>query len=191
MVVQPTGSSEPPTAAGGETARVFLALFPAPDQRRALGDLAQECAEHSGGRAVPAANLHLTLAFLGELRPPQLRAVCDIAAAMALAPFEMVFDRVGFWRKRGIVWAGCGETPAALVALVEDLRAGLGRVGFQVETRPYVAHITLVRKARRSPQVRMAPLVWPVTDFCLVRSTLSRSAAHYEVIERWPDGRPA
>ncbi|MDR2244802.1 MAG: hypothetical protein LBE15_05280 [Burkholderiales bacterium] len=44
------------------------------------------------------------------------------------------------------MWAGPKETPAALIALVEDIHALLQPCGFTPETRPFRAHITLRRK---------------------------------------------
>ncbi len=47
--------------------RLFVALDPAPDARAALAALSRSLCEEHGGRAPPAANLHVTLAFLGRI----------------------------------------------------------------------------------------------------------------------------
>ncbi|MDH5265059.1 MAG: RNA 2',3'-cyclic phosphodiesterase, partial [Betaproteobacteria bacterium] len=56
-------------------ARLFFALWPDAAARAALADLARATANRYGGRAVPAANLHLTLVFLGEVDPARIAAL--------------------------------------------------------------------------------------------------------------------
>jgi 2'-5' RNA ligase len=45
-----------------------------------------------------------------------------------------------------------------------------------------------VRKARRPARLELEPLSWPVREFCLVRSRLSREGAQYQRLRRWPAG---
>ena len=165
---------------------MFFALWPGEDQRRGLADLAARCAAQSGGKAVVRDNIHLTLAFLGEIGAELAVDVAALAGTLVLAPFTFRLNRLGFWRRNGIVWVGCERSPAPLAGLVADLQSGLARLGVRVETRPYVPHLTLVRRGRRAPDMRMEPVEWPVTEFCLVRSHLSSAGAHYEVTGRWP-----
>lgn len=165
---------------------MFFALWPGEDQRRRLADLAARLAAQSGGKAVARDNIHLTLAFLGEIGAGLVAEVAALGGALELTPFDFKLDQLGFWRRNGIVWAGCERAPAPLAGLVADLQAGLAGLGIRVEKRPYVPHLTLVRRGRRAPELRMAPVAWPVTEFCLVRSRLSSTGAHYEVTGRWP-----
>ncbi len=164
---------------------MFLALWPGARERRLLGELAAACAPQSGGKAVAVENVHLTLIFLGELQPSQVKVVASIAAGVPVMPFTLVLDRLGLWRRNGIVWAGCRHTPDALGRMVEALQTGLRYLGFRVDARPYRPHLTLVRKARRAPRLQLVPLEWRIEAFCLVRSDLSPSGANYEVVRRW------
>ncbi len=174
-----------PEERAAATQRVFLALWPDAGVGGELAVLAQRCAAQCGGRPVAARNLHLTLMFLGALTPARVAAVRACAARLPVTPFTLELDRVGFWPRPGIVWAGCRETPAPLAVLVQSLHTELGALGFALESRPFQVHVTLVRKARRAPTPAMSPLAWPVTDVCLVRSQLAHGGSEYTVLARW------
>ncbi len=151
--------------------RLFFALVPDPPVRNALGALAQGLQATIGGRAVPAHNIHLTLAFIGETdlaRAAQLRAVLGVLPRVA---FTLTLDRLGEWRHADVAWIApsvVGEAPAALhAALADALRAA----AFPVEDRPFRPHVTLVRRpARRLATAASGPLAWPVTRVSLMRS---------------------
>jgi 2'-5' RNA ligase len=174
------------TSSGGETRRLFFALWPDAAVQTALGQLAEACVEHSGGRPVAAEKVHLTLVFLGELGAQDVDKINAVASAAAAEQFTLMLDRLGYWPRNRVLWVGCQMTPPALGRLVGSLRLGLREAGFAVESRAFQAHLTLARKARRAPRQVMQPIRWPVSDFCLVRSRLEPEGSHYEVLQRWP-----
>ena len=47
--------------------RLFFALWPDGDTRKAINGLARPAVRRAGGRPVPARHFHMTLAFLGEV----------------------------------------------------------------------------------------------------------------------------
>jgi 2'-5' RNA ligase len=56
-----------------------------------------------------------------------------------------------------------------------------------LESRAFHAHVTLIRRARE-PGAELPPpprVDWPVDEFVLVRSALSREGSRYEVLERF------
>ena len=66
------------------------------------------------------------------------------------------------------------------------MKRNLLEKGFELETRPFAAHITLIRKAQEPRRLPPLPeLEWPVAEFVLVRSLLSREGSRYEVLERF------
>lgn len=165
--------------------RVFFALWPPPAVQDALAALAGECASRVRGRIVARDNLHVTLAFLGEIPPPAVRAVAEAAASVPVEPFVLRLDRLGFWRRPGIVWAGTRECPPPLLELVGALQGRLARLGFPPDDRPFEPHVTLMRRAPRRPRLAPVAVQWPVDGFCLVRSERDERGSVYHVVEQW------
>lgn len=169
----------------GDCGRYFLAAWPDDAVRGRLDRWADTIHVGSTARRVPAENLHITLVFLGALDPPRLDAVRAVAADVPWSGASLALDRIGYWKRARIIWAGCSGGSEALSVLTETLRGRLGRLGFRVESRPFVPHVTLFRKAARRPRWRPEVIDWRIQRFCLVRSTLSSSGARYEIVERW------
>ncbi|HEC13212.1 MAG TPA: RNA 2',3'-cyclic phosphodiesterase [Acidiferrobacteraceae bacterium] len=166
--------------------RVFLALWPDVEQQQSLAQVAHDCVTQCKGRPTVAANIHMTLVFVGAVTADQLDQVIQVACSVDIRSFGLHLDRLGWWPRPKIVWVGCGSTPPALLAWVTQLRDGLGDHGFRVESRPFQAHVSLVRKARCLPQLDFKGIDWSVNQLCLVRSHLESQGGHYEVLQRWP-----
>lgn len=168
--------------------RLFFALWPPRAAAEALHAWALEARRVTGGRATRAESIHLTLAFLGEIeerRLPELRSLSAGGEAHAL-PIE----QARYWARNRIVWAGPKEIPDRLRALAGSLAARLAERNFPAETRPFAAHVTLIRKARGPGELPKLPAVdWRVREYLLVRSQLSPEGPRYDVVERFPLGR--
>jgi 2'-5' RNA ligase len=160
--------------------RLFFAAWPPEQTAAALARWAGPLE----GRPTPAEKIHLTLAFLGDAQPERAGAAARRVQGRAHAlPIEVA----EYWRHNQIVWAGPRETPAALAALVERLHFELYRAEFILERRPFAAHVTLVRKARKPVSLPPLPAVdWPIRDLTLVRSTVSAQGSAYDIVERFP-----
>ena len=160
--------------------RLFFALWPPDATARALADWADVAQRATGGRRTAEANIHLTLAFLGEADPAKAVAAAQRVKAQAhRLPIEE-----GRYLNR-MVWAAPKETPPALAALHEKLAMELYREEFILERRPFAAHVTLIRDARRAQLPPVAQVEWPVCEFLLVRSSVSSRGATYEPLERF------
>lgn len=169
--------------------RLFFALWPAAATATVLWQWAQDLHSDCGGRMPPRANLHLTLAFLGAVMPVRQGALAALAATVAAgaAPFSLTLDRIGCWRRQGIVWAGSHDVPAALRVLAGRLDEGLRASGFATERRTFKPHVTLLRDAAGSPRTTAAgPLHWTVNDVVLACSGRGAQGPRYQVIGRWP-----
>jgi len=181
------GQRQVDRAPASETARLFFAAWPSPELQEALGKLAQGLKRECGGRAIPAHNIHLTLAFLGDVGRDRLARIEEIAAAIAGQRFELNVTRVEYWRHNRTVWAGVEHCPAALQTLAAALEQALSPEGFRFDRRPYVPHITLLRDARRAPATAAMPAVsWRVHEFALVESVPRERGRVYEVLRDWP-----
>lgn len=158
--------------------RLFFALWPPPETAQALA----RWAARLQGKATPVEKIHLTLAFLGGAQPEKAIAA---ASEVRAEPFELPIESAKYVRDNHMVWVGPREMPEGLRVLAERLQLALYRAEFILERRPFAAHVTLVRKARRPSAIAPLPEVaWPVREFTLVNSDLSR----YEVLEHFPLG---
>lgn len=174
--------------------RVFFALWPDDEATGHLAALAHELAGRGGGRVMRPVSLHLTLAFVGSVTPSQIPRLEEIAGGVHADAFEMSLDRLGFWPQRGILWAGCRQSPAPLRRLTESLAKDLRAAGFAIDQRfgaAQVAHVTLARRIRCASLPRLGtPIRWRVGEFALVESHLHPSAASYRTLASFPLAEP-
>ena len=173
------------TAQDPSRERVFYALWPPPELQGILADWARELQRHTGGKPLTAERIHVTLAFIGSVLPAQTQALLECGDGIAPPRAQLVLDQLGFWARKGILWAGSREPDPHLLRFVDQLHQRLRRLGFRLEDRPFRPHITLLRRARRRARTDIEPLVWPVNEFVLVRSQLTPEGAQYMILRRW------
>lgn len=168
--------------------RLFFALWPDDGARAALAALGRRVAGESGGRAVPAANLHLTLAFLGDVPPERADLLPAVASAVDGAAFDLVLDRLGAFPRAGVGWVGPSQVPAALTQLQSALATALLEAGFGLEDRPFAPHLTLARRIVRAVDpVAVEPVAWRADRFALVES--ARGPEPYREVGSWRIGK--
>ncbi|HYC35836.1 MAG TPA: RNA 2',3'-cyclic phosphodiesterase [Usitatibacter sp.] len=157
--------------------RLFFAIWPGEAALGKLVELAERVAESSGGRASPPGNIHLTLEFLGEVADDRLPALQAIGAGVSTRSFRLELDRLGAFRRARVAWAGCETVPRKLLELQSTLAKALHVAGFELEDRPFAAHVTLAHKIERPPAFEaIEPIQWTVREFTLVRSQAGRYA---------------
>lgn len=150
-------------------------------------------------RWVDAAQIHLTLKFLGEVPEADLPAVSEAINEVAkrFAPFELTVRGTGCFPPGGaarVLWVGIEESSGALGRLREACESALAGLGFAREGREFRPHLTLgrIREARRSAEIRAA--VRAEAAFCagtqradsivLFQSILSPAGARYHALWR-------
>jgi len=164
--------------------RLFFAVWPDTEAAKRLAGLARELAETAGGRPVPAAKIHLTIAVLGSVAADRAASAREAGAAVRAAPFELDLDRLGSFRGARVAWAGCDGAPPGLARLHEALERSLHGRGFELEERAFAPHLTLARRIERSVERRIAETIaWRVDALTLVRS--EPGTGDYKVVERW------
>lgn len=162
---------------------LFFALWPPPETARALAAWAAAVQKLAGGRATVEENIHLTLAFLGKADAHQASAAAEPVRS---SKFDLPIDAAKYWKHNKIVWVGPSALPAPLAALVERLHPALKAAGFELEDRPFAAHVTLLRKAAPPASIPPLPEVrWPATAFLLCRSTPTGKGSRYEVLREF------
>lgn len=146
-----------------------------------------------GGRVVAAANIHLTLAFLGSVAQDRLDELRAIGTGLHTGDFELELARSGCWKRAAVGWVAPAQTPAPLQALVTRLGERLFRAGFSLDGKPFAAHVTVVRKTKctADAQTLLATLpltlpAWRVRQLSLVRSVTFQTGPVYTPIAEWP-----
>ena len=164
----------------------------------------------SGGRPVPEASLHVTLAFLGsvpERRVAELQAIARRVAEApeaGAAPMLVSFDRLVHWAKPRILCAldaeGSAGSEAAgaprvaalagAPALAESLKGETTARGFSPDLKPFHAHVTVARKVAHAPAAQpLRPVPWTFDAFALIESRTEPAGPVYSVIESYLLGK--
>lgn len=165
--------------------RLFFALWPGATTRARLERWAQALHEQCGGRRTRAEDLHLTLAFLGNVDDVLVPAVEAAMDRVQPRRFLLSLDQPGYWKKNSIAWAGASAVPAELETLAAELRAGLGAAGVAFDPQPFAVHVTLLRDARAPAQMPALDAIdWPVDGYALVCSVPGPGGPRYETLRR-------
>lgn len=132
--------------------RLFFGLPVAGAAADALQTVCQRLADLPAWRQTPRLNWHLTLVFLGaidEVLLPELVALGERACA-AHAPFSGRLDRLGWLpgRRRPRLLAALAADAAPFQPLHTTLKDGAEALGFAIETRPLLPHVTLLRRRK-------------------------------------------
>ena len=162
--------------------------------------VARDLSQFRGGlpdtKWVEPADVHVTLAFFGEIDG---RSAEELAAALDeidAASFEIALDGLGVFgadRPHAIV-ALARKTPA-LLALEAAHRGVVQRLGIGEQARRYTPHVTLGRLRRvtagevarwMSQQPAFPALSWRAERFALYSSRMSRGGGPY--VEEVPFG---
>ncbi len=165
------------------------------------------------GRALPGVrlvnpdDLHLTLAFLGEIDDAALAAVVTLTQEVAqqTSPFTLTLDKLGIFGQPHaprVVWVGVGGDLRRLAALQQRLAESLEALGFPRESRPYAPHLTLARITRPLAATSLAQLTallaeaprhptrWPVAEVRVMRSDPNAKGARYAALSVAPLSQP-
>jgi RNA 2',3'-cyclic 3'-phosphodiesterase len=185
-----------------EPIRAFIAVE-LPDSVKAAISSIQvgiRCDEHSSVKWVNPDSVHLTLKFLGNIKP---ELVPDIGRAMSqaaagLGPLRLELSELGGFpnlRAPRVVWLGLGGDISTLRLLYRQLEHGLAELGFPPEGRAFSPHLTLGRVRQgvaRPEQQRLAQAItsaklderapFEAHSVALMRSTLTRAGAIYSRI---------
>jgi 2'-5' RNA ligase len=173
-------------------ARMFFGLPVDAALAARLAPLACTTAEAAGGRPVPPANLHATLAFIGTVPRAQVARLETIGDAMNGSALELTLDRVGSFRGARVAWIGASQVPATLTRLQSTLAEALRDAGYRTDERPYHPHVTLARHCRHAFAITaVAPLPWRVDTMTLYESMTLPAGPRYVARATWTLGSDA
>ena len=103
-------------------------------------------------------NLHLTLAFLGETKEEKLNTLFKIMDEIKYPPFEILFNSTGCFIHsfKELWWIGIDKKNSGFTTLEKihkQLTNALKQENFNVDLRPFNAHITLGREIKHSSPI--------------------------------------
>lgn len=174
--------------------RLFIAIELPAELKQALGKLRRDL---PGARWVAAEQIHLTLAFLGEVDAKSIERLRAELARIHLPPFTLTLTGPGCFPNRQrprVLWVGLAAHPL-LTQLAAQVQEALLLCDLPVEERPFSPHLTLARlKFPVSREVGAfldqslpAPLpALPVEDFILFESRLMPHGAEHLPLTNFP-----
>lgn len=190
--------------------RLFVAVYPPVEAITHLGAqvarlrVGAAAAAGTAVRLADPADLHLTLAFLGEVETARL---ADVRSVLGLAAQGFRDDRdASPWLslggggvfgdgRRTVLWTDVRGDVEALHALARLIRDRLRHVGLPYDDRPFRPHLTVARPGDRvAPAAVDADRValndyqgpeWRATELVLVRSHLGLRS-RYDRLAAWP-----
>jgi len=109
--------------------------------------VAQRLGEIGRGNFSRPENLHLTLAFLGDIQPDRIQGVREAMDSVIIPDLLLEFTHVGSFRREGgeLWWLGLAPN-TALMHLQNQLSQQLKNRGFSLENRRFSPHIALARQ---------------------------------------------
>jgi 2'-5' RNA ligase len=173
-----------------ERLRLFLALRLPGSVRDAVATWARS-ELHKAGRLVEPEHLHVTLAFLGSRPASELPAIVDALRAAAAGAARIELEPARWRETRSVGMVSLHDADGAAGAVARDLHERLEQLGvYRRETRPWLAHVTVLR-FRERPRLRPSlPELAPFapSDAAAYLSRLHPSGARYEVLASTPLG---
>jgi len=174
--------------------RLFIAIELPAELKSTVGRLRVEI---PGARWVPAEQIHLTLAFLGEVEENCLGALSGELARIRLPSFRLSFSGTGCFpdrRRPRVLWIGL-QPEARLQQLAAKVHEVLLACGIPQEERPFSPHITLARLKMAPPraadtfldqqqELKLPPFF--VQEFSLFQSRLTPQGALHTPLRAFP-----
>ncbi len=175
--------------------RLFFAALPPPAVSLALANAVATAAGPLQGHPVGMADWHVTLSFLGSVDETQLEPLCRRVAQIEMAPFELSFDRLEYWRRAKVLVAGVPGDGSGLAgqALVETLVTLMQALAIAPDSKPWRAHLTLSRglsphavpSSLLEGPLQLSPVRWSVENFDLIESR-PIDDRRYQTLASWP-----
>ncbi|TPH15046.1 RNA 2',3'-cyclic phosphodiesterase [Litorilituus lipolyticus] len=172
--------------------RYFIALDISTQSKQAI---AQWRSEHlnekiNNAKAIPWANFHITLVFIGQLSSDSYNEL--IAALSKALPHgqhsqhELLLSHIGLFSKPKVLYIGLSDTPDWLSSLQQHIHDISQRFLEGPQHTKYLPHLSIYRKATSQPEFH-TKLSMPLTikSFSLYQSISSHSGVKYFPKKTW------
>jgi 2'-5' RNA ligase len=177
--------------------RLFIAIEMSDEIRRKLESFLDELRGIAPQvKWVRAANLHVTLKFLGHTDAARISQMVNaLQSIRSSRPVSLEFRGLGFFpneKRPRVFWAGMTSS-TNLSGLATDIDHAMHQCGFPLEARPFTPHLTLARFdppglpsnlggiLKQHASDNFGSLSTP--EFHLIESTLKSTGAEYTTIQ--------
>ena len=143
-----------------------------------------------GIRVVDKSNLHLTLAFLGELENNEIDTVKSVIDRMRFGVFDIDIKGIDYFGNPGVIYSAVTAGAVRIMELASSLRAGLSASGIYFDKKEFVPHVTIARMKRRTDEKVLMDQVcrfadkrfgsYTVDTVSLFKSVLGTDGPEYE-----------
>ena len=165
--------------------RLFFALWPSDRQRDQLRDTINPTMSSVEGVAVDRRNWHVTLVFIGDFPEERIPGLMSAVQVINPGDIRLRFDRLSFWQRPKVAVMQTVTVSPELQRLVTSLEQALLPFGFTPQDRVYRPHITVSRKVRAFPEIRLArPIELQWSGFELVESRSVRGEINYTPLKQ-------
>ena len=150
-----------------------------------------------GAKWVPRGQIHLTLAFIGDVDGGLAADAAEALGDVNASAFELILRGLGHFPPRGeprVAWAGLRPSDP-LMQLQRSVARALEHAGCEIEKRKFHPHVTLARLTE-TPSRRLADWLaanglfetspFPVTEFLLFSSVLGSAGAAHSIEQAYP-----
>lgn len=186
--------------------RSFIAIPLLNEIKDALSKFARnyEITHLNGFRPVKQENMHLTIKFLGDTSPDQVKSISSVLSAIMhqRTSFQISFEGVGAfpnWNQPRIIWIGM-QAPPLLDLLYQEIDHSTVALGFPSENRRFSPHLTLARANSNMSDPRFSHVInsisrlpsdpfigkMQVTDLNFISSVLRSDGPVYSVLSTHP-----
>ncbi|QSX33075.1 RNA 2',3'-cyclic phosphodiesterase [Shewanella avicenniae] len=140
-------------------------------------------------KPVAAANLHMTLLFLGNVTDEQQQRLQQYIDSLLLPRFTQPLSQLDFWPKPKILCLRQAEVAPPLLAMQQQIAAFASNLLPLQQHDSYRPHVTLARKAKylptlaakSIPHISLAP-----TALQLYQSINLGAGVQYPILQSWP-----
>lgn len=155
--------------------RLFIAINFSEEVKDNLISTIDELKKYSlSGNYTAQENLHLTLAFLGEVHEKRIKKIRNAFGKINNKPFPITVSDFGSFMIRGekLYWRGIEENKE-LEGLQQQLVSELKNEGFNLDEKLFKPHITLGRRCKMRKEFSQEAFSNNLTPVSMVVSRIS------------------
>ena len=119
-------------------------------------------------KLVQPQNIHITMRFLGDIKPSTVDLVHEAMKKTAFSAFDCEIKGLGVFpdlRYPRVVWAGIRKGANELTSVFNQLEPNLQQLGFRPDPKGFSAHLTLARVKTGRNKAELARIVQESADF--------------------------